>query len=165
MLICKIVCIWEWIKEFSNILFEVQFFSINPWTTDLQLSSVGVTRVCKEAKVTCVSRKSDQSVWVWWSTRDDVDHFHVSDVVDVQALLQTNNQPLNRISLNNYLKNIHSYRSIHPNSSDFVIVGVATYFCPLFKMAHSESPWILSRDYCHKTAREQSLSYIDVGLI
>ena len=61
---------------------------------DLQLARVRVTGVGQEAEVAGVTGEGDQSRGVGWGAGDDVDHLHVADVVDVQALLQANNKSL-----------------------------------------------------------------------
>ena len=61
---------------------------------DLQLARVRVTGVGQEAEVAGVAGEGDESRGVGWGAGDDVDHLHVADVVDVQALLQANNKSL-----------------------------------------------------------------------
>ena len=61
---------------------------------DLQLARVRVTGVGQEAEVAVVTGEGDQSRGVGWGAGDDVDHLHVADVVDIQALLQANNKSL-----------------------------------------------------------------------
>jgi len=53
-----------------------------------------VTGVGQEAEVAGVAGEGDESRGVGWGAGDDVDHLHVADVVDVQALLQANNKSL-----------------------------------------------------------------------
>ena len=70
-----------------------------------------VTGVSQEAEVACVRRESDQAAGVGRGGGDDVDHLHVSDVVDVEGLLQTHNQP----------------RSVELDCEDGVAVAVLAY--------------------------------------
>ena len=97
-----------------------------------------VTRVGQEAEVAGVRRQSNESCGIWRSARDDVDDLHVSDVVDVQTLLKTDNKS----------------RSVHPDCPDLVIVRVAANLCPFLKMTNPESSWIGCRDDRHQTAAE-----------
>ena len=62
---------------------------------DLELAGVRVAGVGQETVVSGVAGQSYQSRGVWRSAGDGVDHLHVSDIVDIQALLQTHHQSLN----------------------------------------------------------------------
>ena len=68
------------------------------------------------------------------------------------------------IESNNF-ENVVFYRSVHPDSSDLVIVGVATDFSSLLEVTHSESARIGVGDHSHETTAEQSLSYVDIRLV
>ena len=61
---------------------------------DLQLARVAVTRVGQETPVRGVSAQGQEASGVGRGAADDVDHLHVSDVVDVETLLQTHHQSL-----------------------------------------------------------------------
>ena len=72
----------------------------------LELAGVGVAGVGQETVVGGVARQGDQTRGVGRGAGDGVDHLHVSDVVDVEALLQTDHQSL-RNTINQQLN--HSF--------------------------------------------------------
>jgi len=115
----------------------------------LELARVRVSGVGQEAEVAGVGGERDQSRGVGGRARDDVDHLHVADVVDVQTLLQTDNKS----------------RSVHPNCPDLVIVRIAANFSSFLEMANPESSWIGCRHDRHQAAAEQPLRNVHVGFV
>lgn len=60
---------------------------------DLNLSSRVVSRIGQESVFT-VTGESTETEWIQRCFSDYVNHFHVSDVVDMKTLFQTHNQSL-----------------------------------------------------------------------
>ena len=105
--------------------------------------------VSQEAEVARVRRERDQSVGVWRGGGDDVDHLHVPDVVDVEALLEADHQPA----------------PVHPDRPDLVVVGVAADLGSLLEVAHAESPGVGGGHHGHQARAEQALRDVDLRLL
>ena len=108
-----------------------------------------VSRVSQETEVACVRRERDQAAGVGRGRGDDVDHLHVPDVVDVEALLEADHQPA----------------PVHPDRPDLVVVRVAADLRPLLEVAHAQGPGVGGGHHGHEAGAEQTLGYVDIGLL
>ena len=78
-----------------------------------------------------------------------MDHLHVSDVVDVETLLEADYEPA----------------PVHPDRPNLVIVRVATDFRSLLEVAHTQCPGVGGGHHGHEAGAEQTLGDVDLGLL
>ena len=60
---------------------------------------------------------------------------------------------------------VDTYRSVHSNCPDLVIVGVPANLCPLLEMTNPECSGVSGGDHGHQAATEQPLRYVHVRFI
>lgn len=105
-----------------------------------QASGIGHVRIGM------VDREGTQTCWICRNIQDGLQQLHVFNVVNVNGLLQTHQQPL----------------PVQPYGQDVAGVAVITDLCAFLEMIDVHLAWLRVTDHHHQAAGEEALHDVDI---